>query len=253
MARALAKSGFLAGLVIEQREIFVPEPPQDLTPKTLALYMRHFAGREEAETRIFGGLRFPDIQRHNVEVSELNTAATVSFINRIKPDLVLSYGVHKLTPETLSNIDCKLKWNIHGGLSPWYRGVITHFWPSYFLEPQMTGMTVHELTQNIDGGDLIHQTVAELRSGDGVHDLACRAVMSLGEELPELMTAVIDNHLISPLKQATTGRIWRGADWQPAHLHLVYDYYDNRIVDRYLKGDFDQKTPKLFRQFRNAR
>jgi hypothetical protein len=33
------------------------------------------------------------------------------------------------------------RWNIHGGLSPWYRGAITHFWPSYMLEPQLTGMS----------------------------------------------------------------------------------------------------------------
>lgn len=248
VARSFAKSGFLKGLIIERRESFVPDPPAGLPPTTHALYVRHFAGRDEAESRHFGPATLPEVERRSVELTELNTKETVEFVNRLAPDLVMSYGVHKLTPETLTAIRCPLKWNIHGGLSPWYRGVITHFWPSYCLEPQMTGMTVHELTQDIDGGRLIHQTVAALVSGDGIHDLACRAVISLGDKIPALTTLVRDGKLKPPHKQSTTGRIWRSVDWQPAHLHPIYDYYDNRVVDRYLDGSFAHREPHIFRQ-----
>ncbi len=147
----------------------------------------------------------------------------------------------------MAGLSAPLKWNIHGGLSPWYRGVTTHFWPSYQLEPQMTGMTVHETTDAIDGGAVIHQSAAKLHRGDGLHDLACRAVMALGEEMPRLVAALAN--LKPPKPQGTTGRIWRSADWRPEHLHLIYDLYDDRIVDRYLDGDFIQSEPKLFRQF----
>ena len=61
------------------------------------------------------------------------------------------------------------KWNIHGGLSPWYRGGVTHFWPSYLLEPEYTGMTLHELTNDIDGGGIIHQNISSLNIKDGIH------------------------------------------------------------------------------------
>ena len=249
MARALAKSGSLVGLVIEQREAFVPDPPAGLRPETVPLFRRHFGDRDRTEAKFFGPAALPGVARRDVELSELNTAATVGFINDLQPDLVLSYGVHKLTEATLAGIDSRLKWNIHGGLSPWYRGVITHFWPSYFLEPQMTGMTVHELTQAIDGGSLIHQSVASLVPRDGIHDLACRAVQSLGEELPDLVNVVKSSRLKDPHQQTTTGRIWRSTDWQPAHLHPVYDHYENRIVDHYLEGAFHQSAPKVFRQF----
>ncbi|MGE4239659.1 formyltransferase family protein [Ramlibacter sp.] len=249
MARSFARTGHLAGLVIEHREAFVPEPPEGLRPETAALFRRHFAGRDAAEARHFGPAVLPDVTRRNVELEELNTPATVDFVNGLQPDLVFSYGVHKLTAQTLAGLRAPLKWNIHGGLSPWYRGVITHFWPSYFLEPQMTGMTVHELTQDIDGGSLVHQSAADLVPGDGIHDLACRAVSSLGEELTQLVDAVKRNPQLGTQRQTTTGRIWRGSDWRPEHLHPVYDLHDNRIVDRYLEGAFERKAPKLFRQF----
>ncbi len=247
MARCLAGTGALAGLVIEQREAFVPEAPAGLPRATEHLFALHFARRDEAEGHHFGPATLPEVVTRTVEMAELNTGATVDFINALRPDLILSYGVHKLTPETLAGVAAPLKWNIHGGLSPWYRGVTTHFWPSYCLEPQMTGMTVHELTQDIDGGAIIHQSAAALVHGDGLHDLACRAVMALGEEMPHLIGALA--RLKPPHRQGTTGRIWRSADWRPAHLHVIYELYEDRIVDHYLDGAFGQAEAKLFRQF----
>ncbi len=249
MARSLSASGGLAGLVIEQREAFVPEPPLDIAPATRTLFRHHFAARDAAENRFFEGTALPMVERLDVGIDTLNASETVAFINRLQPDIVLSYGVHKLRPDTLAAISCPCKWNIHGGLSPWYRGVTTHFWPSYFLEPRMTGMTIHETTEAIDGGALIHQSAAELVRGDGLHDLACRAVMSLAADIPDLMRVVATGDMKPPHTQGTTGRIWRSADWRPEHLHLVYDFYEDRIVDRCLDGEFGHTEPKLFRQF----
>jgi hypothetical protein len=254
MARAIARSGRLAGVVFERRENHLPAPPAGLPEATRALFVRHFAGRAASEARFFGtetseghdGL--PGVEVLNVELTDLNGPRTWAFLDRLAPDLLLSYGVHKLTPETLSHAP-GLRWNIHGGLSPWYRGVTTHFWPSYMLEPQMTGMTVHELTEAIDGGDVIHQTAAELVRDDGIHDLACRAVMGLAAEMPELARRALDGRVAAPRRQTTTGRIWRSTDWRPAHLHPIYDHYGNRIVDRFLDGEFGGEAPRLVRQF----
>jgi methionyl-tRNA formyltransferase len=109
----------------------------------------------------------------------------------------------------------------------------------------MTGMTVHELTDNIDGGGIIHQTAGSLVRGDGIHDLACRAVMSAGEALGKLFSAAEKGVTAAPKPQTTSGRVWRAIDWKPEHLRLIYDFYNNNIVDRYLDGDFTEHNPKL--------
>ena len=75
------------------------------------------------------------------------------------------------------------KWNIHGGLSPSYKGCITHFWPSYLLEPEFTGMTLHKLTSDIDGGEIIHQTVVNLNKDDGIHENAARCVKEFSDNI----------------------------------------------------------------------
>jgi len=249
IARCAALSGNLAAVVIEERENSIPAPPDGLDAHMKCLFKKHFDDRLNAEEKFFGRAEWPDTERLAVAMESLNNSETIRFVNRFNPDLLLSYGVHKLNPDFLKESDAKFKWNIHGGLSPWYRGVTTHFWPSYFLEPQMTGMTVHELTQDIDGGGVIHQTAAELIRGDGIHDLACRAVMSLGEVLPRLFSTVRNGTLGQPKAQTTSGRIWRGIDWRPEHLSLIYDFYGNRIVDSYLDGVFEPSAPKLAAQF----
>lgn len=249
MARAIAATGQLAALVIEQREALVPAVPAGLAPATAELFQRHFSLRDAAEARHFGAAEWPDVPRLVTDMSGINAPDTMRFVNAANADVILSYGIHKLAPQTLAGLRSALKWNIHGGLSPWYRGVATHFWPSYFLEPRMTGMTVHELTEAIDGGDIIHQCAADLVSGDGLHDLACRAVMALGREMEDLLGIVARGALRPPQRQGTTGRIWRGVDWRPEHLHLIYELYGDQIVDRCLEGQLGGVEPKLIRQF----
>jgi folate-dependent phosphoribosylglycinamide formyltransferase PurN len=248
IARTVAEAGYLERLIIERREEHVPEPPDDLDDQLSHLYSRHFARRAEAEKRFFGDPDLPDCDHLEVDEKSLNSPQTLSFLDDMEPDLLISYGVHKLS-DSLLNRFAGVAWNIHGGLSPEYRGVITHFWPSYLLEPQMTGMTLHELTPSLDAGPIVHQTSAPMVRGDGLHDLACRAVATFSEELPRVIRRLETNELRSPEPQRRTGKLWLSTDWRPDHLRLIYDVYDDQIVDRYLDGVIRGREPDLVRQF----
>jgi len=249
VARAAVATGLVRAVIVQRREAHVPTCPIHLDAHTQKLFELHFAGRASAEATFFQekSERLEDIEELYISRDELNGQLVHDFIRRFRPGLLLSYGIHKLSEGTLACVSGVL-WNIHGGLSPWYRGAITHFWPSYMLEPQMTGVTVHELTQSIDGGAIVHQACAPMVVGDGIHELACRAVCSLADDLPELLQRSETGDIRPPRLQRTTGRIWREADWRPEHLRVIYDLYDNRIVDRYLSGEFSRIEPKLIRQ-----
>jgi folate-dependent phosphoribosylglycinamide formyltransferase PurN len=251
VARRLHDLGCLAGLVIEEREAHIPPLPDGLSQATAALFRRHFDLRAQAETRFFGGdeAQFPTgIPTLRVDMKGLNSVETQEFIRQISPNLLLSYGCHKVSAATRASAP-GVRWNIHGGLSPRYRGVTTHFWPSYLLEPQMTGMTVHMMTDELDGGDVVHQCTGPLVRGDGLHDLACRTVSEIVAELPQLVErAASGKALDAPVPQTGPTRLWQVADWAPAHLHLIYEVYEDRIVDRYLDGTLTQLKPVLVRQ-----
>lgn len=248
MARCIESSGFLSGLVIEKRESHIPKPDTNLDDQLKKTFNNHFNKRAISENSFFGDSKLPATEILKVSKENLNGLLTHDFIKSIKPDLIISYGVHMLDDKII-NISNYESWNIHGGLSPWYRGNITHFWPSYFLEPQMTGMTVHELTQEIDHGDIVHQTLADLVPGDSLHDLSCRAVISLGREINKLLHLFSDKKEIKKISHTTSGRIWTGKDWRPEHLKLIYEMFDDKIVDHYLSGSFIKREPKIFKQF----
>lgn len=247
ISRALAATGYLHRIVIEQREPFLPEPPSDLAEDLTVLFDEHFARRDASEARHFGPPRWPDVSRQSVSREELNGSTVRELLIREAPDLLLSYGCHILSDDTLACAPGQ-RWNIHGGLSPWYKGSITHFWPSYLLEPQMTGMTVHELTKDLDAGAVVHQCVADLVRGDGLHDLACRAVLKLADELPALVSKLAEGKPMEKLAHKTSGRLWRSTDWRPEHLRVIYQQYGDRIVDCYLEGKLAQRQPVLHRQ-----
>jgi folate-dependent phosphoribosylglycinamide formyltransferase PurN len=249
LAREVHAAGLLAGLVIERREAFVPAPPVGLAPSLVRLFERHFADRDRAEARHFGGADFPtDVPRLEVEREELNGEAVHAFLAAVPARLLLSYGVHILSAHTLAASSARHRWNLHGGLSPWYRGCITHFWPSYMLEPQMTGFTVHELTERLDHGPVIHQTGVELVRGDGLHDLACRAVLRLGKDLPRLVE-LAQSDRVDAVAHTTSGRLWLARDWRPEHLRPIYEHYQNRVVDLCLDGEISGREPELIRQW----
>ena len=246
--RRVAESGLLAGTIVEQRESFAPEPPEGLSTRLAALFRMHFDRRAAAEERFFGDAALDgvsDIPALTVSRDSLNGPDTVAFLESVEPDLILSYGCHMLTPPVL---DCarSYAWNVHGGLSPWYRGVATHFWPSYMLEPQMTGMTLHETTDQLDAGGIIHQTGVELVRGDGLHDLACRALLAFADGMPAFLQQVSQApEPVTGIAQRTTGRLWTVASWRPEHLTVIYDHFEDRIVDRVLDGELAGREPQL--------
>ena len=186
LARKIAETGYLDTVIIEQRESFIPEPPANIPEDLKKLFIHHFNERDRVETEMFGSLNWPECNLKNIKQEQLNSALVQKLLITQKPDLLLTYGCHMLTEETLQCVQGE-KWNCHGGLSPWYKGAVTHFWPSYMLEPQMTGMTVHHLTKSLDAGDVVHQCVADLIPKDTLHKLAARALLKLGIDLPKLI------------------------------------------------------------------
>ena len=248
LATTLNKTGHVKGWIRETREQFLPPCPTDIRADLRSLFTHHFAQRKRIEEECFADNLEGKIEHIEVAASELNTARVKDFIQRMRPRLVISYGCHKLDVEYLNEVGATF-WNTHGGLSPEYRGVVTHFWPSYFLEPQMTGMTLHETTSDLDGGAIVFQTAVSLVKGDGLHRLAARAVSEYAEALASHLSRMDFAHLPRGRRQGTSGRIFTRADWRPEHLVLVYRHHEDRIVDKVLSGELVGRTAKLVSVF----
>ena len=56
--------------------------------------------------------------------------------------------------------------NLHPGFAPQYRGRYGSFWPIYNREPELVGVTVHFLDENIDTGHILIQQQVEYEPRD---------------------------------------------------------------------------------------
>ncbi len=258
LGKYLSEKIDLGAWIIEKRETFLPNENDllKINEKYRNIYEKHFSDRLKAENIFFDSFSLEKGKDSLFKVCErilfcdkdsLNGLEVKNFIVSNQPKICLSYGCHVLKDEVL-NLLPDNKFNIHGGISPWYRGCITHFWPSYLLEPQMTGMTMHKLTSKLDGGDILHQNSGVLIRGDGIHDLACRTVKSFFREIPNLVE-LISNGKFTLTPQKISGKLWNASDWAPHHLELIYKTFDNKIVDYCLDNNLIDIKKKIVRAF----
>jgi hypothetical protein len=218
---------------------------------------RHFEGRLDAENAYFGGVASgvdeQGFASHlRVSQEDLNSPSTLEFIRKVDPHVILSYGCHKLT-EKLTSL---AKWsalNIHGGLSPKYKGAATHFWPAYFLEPHWTGVTLHTTTPQIDSGAIYLQTAVNIDPNHGIHENACQALVNFCDKFG----AILENFnsetgLPVAVSQKGASREFRDADWNPHHLRLIYDTYGNRVNAYCLENGLAGVKPELINVFESS-
>jgi len=233
LANRLIETGLVQCWVIEKRENFTPDSSFIINKELRDLFDLHFQKREQAEEHWFGKRSYSpkDIDSITINENEQNSDFVKKFFRKYSCDFIMSYGCHILDEEVLSLSNYE-SINIHGGLSPWYKGVITHFWPSYNLEPELTGMTLHKLTKKIDGGSIIHQTKADLVLGDGLHKHAGRVVSKFVDELSEMAPLLLEQKKFLPsTNQKKTGRLWTGTMWRPEHLLVIYKHFEDKVVD----------------------
>lgn len=254
MVAQLSKICDVVGWIGEIRPDFMPEPPASLSPHIKSLFCHHFEMRQKAEHDFFAGdsLIPASLPQLIVAQEDLNGPAVHEFLRQHPADIVLSYGCHFIEEATMAELPHARFLNIHGGLSPWYRGTRTHFWPVYFLEPQMVGFTLHETQKHLDGGEILFQNSYQPVRGDTLHYIACRTTTDFAQKLGERLAHCDHKALPRGIKQKNTGRLFFNAEWRPEHLRLIYDFYNDAVVDALLDGEIEGRTVPLIDVFTTA-
>jgi methionyl-tRNA formyltransferase len=240
------------GAVVMNREEELPQPPEGITEHDKSLFERHFKKRFEVETEAYNRLSFEDtfssVDNIRVEPDQLNTQRVADFVASKKADICIIFGPDIIKGEVFDNLP-KYKLNVHLGLSPWYRGSATLFWPFYNLEPQMAGATIHQISLEADAGEIVHQCIPKLEKGDGIHDVAARVVKQVTQDTLKILESFQEKGELPFKKQKSTGRLYLTNDFKPEHLRVIYDLYDNNIVDAWLDGELNSKVRRLINFF----
>jgi len=147
---------------------------------------RRYLGDGEARF-FFGAGAFRLVRRDLlVEVPHINHPDVVALADRLQPDVIAVFGTSLIRGPLLDRGRLGI-FNLHGGLSPRYRGADCTFWALYNGEPDQVGCTLHRIDPGIDTGSLIAHIRPEVRDGDDELTLFWRAVRESADVYAELL------------------------------------------------------------------
>ena len=234
-------------IVAMQREEMIPLPSKELDSHDRENFIRHFENRELTEKKFFGERDFDEFGTQNiirVQRDDLHSDLVLQKVKAFNADIAFVFGTGLILGDLLEALP-KNKINIHLGLSPWYRGAATLFWPFYMLQPQFAGVTFHQIIPAADAGEIIHQCVPTLEAGDTIHCVAAKAVVKANSDLKRIIEHYKTEKKFEGYHQKTTGRLWLNKDFKAHHLRVNYDLFGDRMVDAYLSGALGDEQPKL--------
>ncbi len=133
-----------------------------------AEHLRQLLLPDEQAAQMPGGDKVCVVESHNSEQCQ-------QLIAQVQPDVIVVYGTAIIHTPTFS-LSRLITLNMHTGLSPFYRGDSTLFWPVYFNDPEHLGVTVHELVASVDGGDVASTAHIQYEQGDTEAHLFCKGV-----------------------------------------------------------------------------
>jgi methionyl-tRNA formyltransferase len=131
-------------------------------------------------------------------------------VERLAPEFLAVYGT-AIIPDAVLDAATKRSFNMHTGISPFYRGTACAFWPLYFGEPEQVGATVHECTSDVDGGEIYFTGKASLYRDESVHSVFARAAAAGAEGYVAVLRDAIAGTLQGKRQDLTEGREFRGS------------------------------------------
>lgn len=169
---------------------------------------KRYAGNPEA--KFFFGEKPPQLNHPELvkEVPSVSSPEMLALAEELKPDLICVFGTSLIRGELLERFTLI---NLHGGLSPEYRGADCTFWALYNGEPDKVGCTLHFIDAGIDTGRLLAHVCPEIRRDDDELILFWRAVQESAGVFAEAVGKVFRGEIEGAV-QENKGRLYQVRD-----------------------------------------
>ncbi len=196
------------------------------------------------EATFFFGDKNPHLERKDllVEVPHINHPDVIALVEKHNPDIIAVFGTSLIRGELLKKGRIGIV-NLHGGLSPNYRGADNTFWALYNKEPEQVGCTLHFIDAGIDSGKLIAHISPAVEEGDDELTLFWRAVRDSAEIYAELFDRLEQGEQLGQA-QTSKGHLYQVKDRGLQHERKVAELLRNGL----LKGTRLQQRVFWFRK-----
>ena len=243
-ARALSEQLEAVGIVFEEKRSAVSAESAD------EITLQHLQEREAAEQKYFNGdyqSYFSRFKTLAVKSGEVNSPQTFSWVKDLKPDALVLFGSSIIKKPYLSYFENRAI-NIHLGLSPYYRGTATNFWPLVNNEPECVGATIHLAILKVDAGAILQQFRPDIELGDGPHDIGCQVIVKGAQMMAEAVKRYLAGEIkpqLQPASQLKEGKLYKRDDFNAAAALKMRENFKQGMIENYLKNkeERDKKYP----------
>lgn len=181
--------------------LIIAECKPKQSPEQVEPIKEHFELRDKTEKEFFAGNEYFIGKTYPILWKELKLPPVYETIKQFNPDLIFIFGSSIIKEPLLSFLPEDRYINLHLGLSPYYRGAGTNFWPFVNNELQYLGSSILYLDNGIDTGDIIEHVRPVIESGDNVHTIGCKIIKESAEHLVKLMNTVKEGKQLNRIKQ----------------------------------------------------
>ncbi len=210
-----------------------------------AVITKHFAERDEAEERYFGAhgaLRVADSLV--IENGGINSQEVFEWIQSRSPDYIVLFGTGIVKDPILSAFDGRVV-NIHLGLSPYYRGSGTNFWPLVDGLPECVGATIHLATLAVDGGPILLQVRPSVEPTDKNHDVGCKTIIAGAAGMVRALEAYQKGKITLHQQPVGVGKVYKKAHFNADAVLTMWRNFEQGMMPAYVakRAERDAKYP----------
>ncbi|OGS37024.1 MAG: hypothetical protein A2293_15465 [Elusimicrobia bacterium RIFOXYB2_FULL_49_7] len=193
----------------------------------------HFKTMTETEKKYFGNPgALAQTDFIEIERGEINSTRIFDWIQQKMPGLLLVYGTGIIKGGLFDSFRDKMI-NMHLGLSPYYRGAATNFWPLVNNEPECVGVTIHMLSDVVDGGAIIKQGRPDMSPTDTAHDIGCKTIIrgleALADTAKKFSSGQVRAHA-----QSGSGKYYKKSDFSAGAVIRMNENFMNGMLHEYI-------------------
>jgi hypothetical protein len=201
------------------------------------LRLDHLEERRQSEEDLFGAFvrLAPDRSSPmTIPKGAINDDSVIESIVSAAPALVVAYGPSLIRGPLLSKFATRFL-NVHLGLSPYYRGSGTNYWPLVNGQPEYVGATFMHMDEGIDTGQIIHQLRARIYPGDTPHLIGNRLISDMALAYAEIIANFDKLQTMPPLPKVRAEFLYRQMDFTVDSLLELRRRFSSGLVATYLQ------------------
>lgn len=161
---------------------------------------------------------------------DINNNNCINYVKKIKPKLIISFGVGLIKAKFLKEFKNSKIVNLHGGNMNYYRGLDSHLWTIYHKDFNNLLTTLHFVKKKIDTGNIISTKRIKINKNMSFESIRAFNTINCLDLVTKYIKSIKNNKKISIKKNKKFGR--------------YYSAIPNVLIDKCIKNynDFIRKN-----------